>query len=109
MNKKNVRLFNYNKFIFHLVTHEDERTVEDIFHRTYMASWLLRLIKTTNYFPENIKTPDVSEVQLSKEELFIGQLILHNLQLLQFNTHEVKYNYYSFNSRPQHFFQIPSS
>lgn len=71
------------------MTHEDKRTVEDIFHRTFMACWLLRLLKTTNYFPENVKTPDSSEEQLSNEELFIGHLLLHNLQLLQFNAHEV--------------------
>lgn len=74
------------------MSHEDKRTVEDIFHRTFMACWLLRLLKTTSYFPENIKTPDTSEDLLSNEELFIGHLILHNLQLLQFNAHEV-YNF----------------
>ncbi|XP_043467770.1 SET and MYND domain-containing protein 4-like isoform X2 [Leptopilina heterotoma] len=72
-----------------MVTHEDKRTVEDIFHRTFMACWLLRLLKTTSYFPENVKTPDSSEEQLSNEELFIGHLLLHNLQLLQFNAHEI--------------------
>ncbi|XP_051162262.1 SET and MYND domain-containing protein 4-like isoform X2 [Leptopilina boulardi] len=75
--------------LYGMVSHEDKRTVEDIFHRTFMACWLLRLLKTTSYFPENIKTPDTSEDLLSNEELFIGHLILHNLQLLQFNAHEI--------------------
>ncbi|XP_015187287.1 PREDICTED: SET and MYND domain-containing protein 4-like [Polistes dominula] len=75
---------------FHdLVTHEDQRTSEDIFHRAYIAAWLLRLVKTTKYLPNNDKTPDSSEVKLSDAELFVGELLLHHLQLLQFNSHEI--------------------
>ncbi|KAK0172396.1 hypothetical protein PV328_005718 [Microctonus aethiopoides] len=72
-----------------LVTHEATRTQDDLFHRAYMAAWLLRLLKTTNYLPEDVKTPDLFDHQLSSDELFIGDLLLHHLQLLQFNTHEV--------------------
>lgn len=71
------------------MTHEATRTQDDLFHRAYMAAWLLRLLKTTNYLPEDVKTPDLSDHQLSSDELFIGDLLLHHLQLLQFNTHEV--------------------
>ncbi|KAI4479584.1 hypothetical protein M0804_010981 [Polistes exclamans] len=75
---------------FHdLVTHEDQRTSEDIFHRAYIAAWLLRLVKTTTYLPNNDKTPDSFEVKLSDAELFVGELLLHHLQLLQFNSHEI--------------------
>ncbi|XP_046740087.1 SET and MYND domain-containing protein 4-like isoform X2 [Diprion similis] len=72
-----------------LVTHEDERTADDLFHRAYMAGWLLRLLKRSSYFPEEVNTPDTADSQLSPEEIFVGGLILHNIQLLQFNAHEI--------------------
>lgn len=72
-----------------LVTHEDKRTAEDILHRTYIAVWLLRLLKLSRYFPEDVKTPDTAEAKPSEDELFIGSLILHGLMLLQFNAHEI--------------------
>jgi len=72
-----------------IVTHEDKRLPEDLFHRAYMAAWLFRLLKTGEYFPENVKSADSAESRLSDEELFISELLLHNLQLLQFNSHEV--------------------
>ncbi|XP_034188347.2 protein-lysine N-methyltransferase SMYD4 [Osmia lignaria lignaria] len=72
-----------------LVTHEEERTAEDVLHRTYIAVWLLRLLKAGPYFPEDVKTPDTAEAKPSEGELFIGGLILHSLMLLQFNAHEI--------------------
>ncbi|XP_076627679.1 protein-lysine N-methyltransferase SMYD4 [Colletes latitarsis] len=72
-----------------LITHEDERTTEDLIHRTYVASWLLRLLKRGSYFPEGVKTEDTAETKLSEGELFIGGLILQSLMLLQFNAHEI--------------------
>lgn len=72
-----------------IVTHEDKRLPEDLFHRAYMAAWLFRLLKTSEYLPENMKTADTAHNKLSDEELFIAELLLHNLQLLQFNSHEV--------------------
>ena len=73
-----------------IVTHEDRRLPEDIFHRAYMATWLFRLLRSSNYLPENVKTADSADSRLSDEELFIAGLLLHNLQLLQFNSHEVR-------------------
>ena len=72
------------------VTHESERVADDLFHRAYIAAWLLRLLKISKYFPDNVKTPDVGDQNLSEEEQFIGGLLLHNLQLSPFNAHEVK-------------------
>ncbi|XP_076660578.1 protein-lysine N-methyltransferase SMYD4 [Halictus rubicundus] len=72
-----------------LITHEQERTVEDLLHRTYIATWLLRLLKKGPYFPEAVKTPDTVESKPSEGELYIGGLILHSLMLLQFNAHEI--------------------
>ena len=55
-----------------------------------MAAWLLRVLKTSSYFPKAVKTPDAAEVALTEAELFVADAILHNLQLLQFNSHEVR-------------------
>lgn len=55
-----------------------------------MAAWLFRLLKISEYLPENVKTTDSADSKLSDEELFIAGLLLHNLQLLQFNSHEVR-------------------
>ncbi|EFN88450.1 SET and MYND domain-containing protein 4 [Harpegnathos saltator] len=75
---------------FHnLITHEDKRLPEDIFHRAYMAAWLFRLLRSSDYLPENVKCADSPTSRLSDEELFIAGLLLHNLQLLQFNSHEI--------------------
>lgn len=78
---------------FSTVTHEDERTIEDHFHRAYVASWLLRLLKNSPYFPDDVKTPDTTEAELSEGELFIGGLILHTLMVMQFNSHEVGHGF----------------
>ena len=32
---------------------------------------------------------DVSEHELTQDEVFVGGLLLHHLQLLQFNAHEI--------------------
>ncbi|XP_017886108.1 SET and MYND domain-containing protein 4-like [Ceratina calcarata] len=72
-----------------LLTHEDERTAEDLLHRTYIAIWLLRLLKKTSYIPEDVKTPDAPGHTPSEVELWIGGLLLHSLMLLQFNSHEI--------------------
>ncbi|XP_076232115.1 protein-lysine N-methyltransferase SMYD4 [Calliopsis andreniformis] len=79
---------NFETF-FRLITHEDERTAEDLFHRTYIATWLLRLLKNSPYFPDNVRTPDTAEAKPSEGELFIGGLILHSLMVMQFNSHEI--------------------
>ncbi|XP_044596476.1 SET and MYND domain-containing protein 4-like [Cotesia glomerata] len=70
-----------------LVTHESERTIDDLFHRAYMAAWLLRVLKTSPYFPESVKT--APQEPLSEDELYVADLLCHHLQLLQYNTHEI--------------------
>ncbi|XP_014236002.1 SET and MYND domain-containing protein 4-like [Trichogramma pretiosum] len=72
-----------------LVTHQDERTVEDLFHRSYVAAWLFRILQMTSYFPPHVRTPDSAQVPLTEEELFVAGSILHHIQLLQFNAHEI--------------------
>ncbi|XP_057327900.1 SET and MYND domain-containing protein 4 [Microplitis mediator] len=70
-----------------LVTHEDERTMDDLFHRAYMTAWLLRVLKLSSYLPDNVKSEPGEP--LTEDELYAADLLCHHLQLLQFNTHEI--------------------
>ncbi|XP_055640402.1 uncharacterized protein LOC129777865 [Toxorhynchites rutilus septentrionalis] len=63
--------------VYKLVTHDDERSVEDFFQRTLMATLLNACLTLGGFY----KTKEA--------ESFIGGLLLHNLQLLQFNAHEI--------------------
>lgn len=49
-----------------------------------MALFLLNCLKIGGYFGENKR-----EKNLSQNEIFIAELLLHHLQISQFNSHEV--------------------
>ncbi|KAL1494325.1 hypothetical protein ABEB36_009940 [Hypothenemus hampei] len=68
--------------IYKLCTNSHLRSPEDFLQRTLMSTFLLRILQKSHFFPEN--TNQISEMQLS-----IGEMILFNLQMLQFNAHEV--------------------
>ena len=55
----------------------------DIFHRAMFTVFLLRCLQSQGYFPEP------AQDQLTEDELFIGGLLMHFMELLQFNAHEV--------------------
>ncbi|XP_055597177.1 SET and MYND domain-containing protein 4 [Uranotaenia lowii] len=63
--------------VFKFVTHEEKRSAEDLFLRTLVAALLNSCLAMSGFY----KTKD--------SENFIGGLILHNLQLLQYNSHEI--------------------
>ncbi|XP_052868960.1 SET and MYND domain-containing protein 4 [Anopheles cruzii] len=63
--------------VYKLVTHEATRSAEDLFQRTLMATLLASCLTLSSYAAE------------SGTQDFIGGLLLHNLQLLQFNAHEI--------------------
>ncbi|KAI8429547.1 hypothetical protein MSG28_000178 [Choristoneura fumiferana] len=84
--------------IYHLVSHEEERTKQDLLHRSEMTSFLVKLLELSGYFSgiprkspleaEDIKTLGVDDIY-KDDVAVIGGLILKNLQVLQFNAHEV--------------------
>lgn len=86
------------KNIYNLVSHEDKRTKQDLLHRSQMTIFLVKLLELSGYFdgkprekPINIKeitTMSVNE-NYAKDVALFGSLILKNLQVLQFNAHEV--------------------
>ncbi|CAH2100286.1 unnamed protein product [Euphydryas editha] len=86
------------KNIYHLVSHEDKRQKQDFLHRTQMTIFLLKLLELSGYFESKtrknpidlneIKTMEFEDIHGDDISLF-GSLILKNLQILQFNAHEV--------------------
>ncbi|KAL4703162.1 hypothetical protein ACJJTC_016763 [Scirpophaga incertulas] len=83
--------------IFHLVAHENKRPKQDFLHRTQMAVFLVKLLEVSGYFDnkprdkvlmDELKSMGVDEKYKDDVEL-IGGLVLKNLEVLQFNAHEV--------------------
>uniref|UniRef100_A0A1Y1K3J4 SET domain-containing protein n=4 Tax=Photinus pyralis TaxID=7054 RepID=A0A1Y1K3J4_PHOPY len=62
------------------------RPPEDFLQRTLMAAFLLRCLQKTNYFIDGEGNDD--DVP-NEEEQKIGELLLYNLEMLQFNAHEI--------------------
>lgn len=84
--------------IYNLVSHEDKRTKQDFIHRTEMTAFLVKLLEISGYFDGQPRSKPVviDEYQFMgvddkyKDNVaLIGGLILKNLQILQFNAHEV--------------------
>lgn len=73
--------------LFNLVTHEEKRKPEDILNRVHMALFLLKCLKAGGYFDK--KGEIIESENLSENEVFIAKLLLHHLQVSQFNAHEV--------------------
>ncbi|KAK5645641.1 hypothetical protein RI129_004105 [Pyrocoelia pectoralis] len=79
-----VHTFNNYACVYSLCRNEHLRNIKQYFHYTIMAIYLLRLLKTTTYF--GVTTQDD---KLQDDEIFVCKLILHNLEMLQFNAHEI--------------------
>ena len=73
--------------VHNLLTHEARRKPEDLLSRALMAVFLLECLKRTSYF-EACPSPRRDD-GLTDDEIYIGELLLHQLQVLQFNAHEV--------------------
>lgn len=84
--------------IYYLVAHEEKRTKQDFLHRSEMAAFLVKLLELTGYFEGKPRSKPVEMTELKamtiddkhKDDVaFFGSLILKNLQVAQFNAHEV--------------------
>lgn len=73
--------------VHNLLTHQAKRKPDDLLNRTLMAVYLLECLRRTSYFKEN--SGQQSAVELTENEIFVGELLLHHIQTLQFNAHEV--------------------
>ena len=80
--------------LYNLVTHHSERKVGDIFHRGMFVVMMLRCLKKLGYFGSEVKDRvnnlgENDEDVLTEDERYIGTLLSHFLELMQFNSHEV--------------------
>ena len=69
--------------IYHLVTHDTDRPVHDLFRRSAMAVFLTKCLERASFFA-GIDTEDKEDVLV-----FVGGLLLSHLQLLPCNAHEI--------------------
>jgi len=70
--------------LFNLVGLSHDRWIEDTFSRCMMAIALLKILKKAGYFGD----PEPAD-SFTDDQIFIGSLLLHHLNVLQFNAHEV--------------------
>ena len=71
------------------ITDEATGKFGDIFHRSMFSVMLLRCLKRGGYFGPDRTDVTPAGDSLSEDELFIGHLLNHFLEVLQFNSHEV--------------------
>ncbi|XP_050298897.1 SET and MYND domain-containing protein 4 [Anthonomus grandis grandis] len=90
--EKSLELFkNRNKEkLFELCTNAHLRSSEDFLQRTLMAAFLLRCLQKSDFF----KSASSNVIPL-EEEYQIGEMLLFNLQMLQFNAHEIYETWHS--------------
>ncbi|KAK7080825.1 hypothetical protein SK128_000240 [Halocaridina rubra] len=72
--------------LYDLVCHSEQRTKEDFFHRVVMVVFLVKALKKTKYFED--KGTGISDT-ISDTEAYVGSLLMHFLEIVQFNSHEV--------------------
>ncbi|XP_046398326.1 SET and MYND domain-containing protein 4-like [Ischnura elegans] len=85
--------------VLRMVTHEAERSVEDLFQRAVMATFLVKCLREwTEFFEEEESTAQQQSAApedatngdaLNDDDLLVGDLLMHHLQMMQFNAHEV--------------------
>uniref|UniRef100_A0A0K2TLD8 Protein-lysine N-methyltransferase SMYD4 n=1 Tax=Lepeophtheirus salmonis TaxID=72036 RepID=A0A0K2TLD8_LEPSM len=76
--------------LYNLVTHHSERKTGDMFHRSMLAVMLLKCLKSQGYFGGNkVDFSSIPEDILTEDEQYIGTLLVHFLEVYQFNAHEI--------------------
>lgn len=70
-----------------MVRHEKDRPTWSFLQYAFMAKFLVNFLTANRYFNSDIST-GTDEIK-DNDKYFIGSLILRNLQLLQFNSHEI--------------------
>lgn len=70
-----------------MIRHEMDRPTWSYLQYAFMAKFLISFLNANRYFDSDISngTGDSKDADL----FFIGGLVLRNLQLLQFNSHEI--------------------
>lgn len=68
-----------------MVRHEKQRETYSFLQYAFMSTFLVKLLEANQYFDISKRNTDAYE----DDKYFIGSLILRNLQVLQFNSHEI--------------------
>lgn len=71
--------------VYGLICHETERPTYSFLQYAFMSAFLIKFLEVNHYFDSDINTGSVCD----DDKNLIGGLILRNLQVLQFNSHEV--------------------
>ncbi|XP_064116630.1 SET and MYND domain-containing protein 4-like [Macrobrachium nipponense] len=74
--------------VHHLVRLEDKRPQNNFIPLAIMATFLLKVLRGASFFG-NCERTGIGSDSLTDDEVFIGSLLLRNLQIVQFNAHEV--------------------
>ncbi|XP_049820348.1 SET and MYND domain-containing protein DDB_G0273589-like isoform X2 [Aethina tumida] len=83
INKKVYKSDDYDNLFF-LCRNESSRPKSESLHFMMIASFLLKLLKQTEYFGEKSPSEKLTEI-----EAFIGALIYRHLEILQYNAHDI--------------------
>jgi len=70
---------------FNLVSHEDKLESEEYLLRTFVAAFLLKLLRFNKFFPDE----QANEDELDEKSIFIGKLLLHFIITLPQNVHDI--------------------
>ena len=70
--------------IYHLVTHDSDRAVHDLFHRAVMAVFLYKCLERSHFFDHKDTAAEGLGI-----DTFVTGLLLSHLQLLPCNAHEI--------------------
>lgn len=73
--------------VYSMVRHEKERPTYSFLQYSFMSTFLVKFLEANKYFDSDNR--GTNEDALEQDKIFIGSLILRNLQILQFNSHEV--------------------
>ncbi|XP_078669495.1 protein-lysine N-methyltransferase SMYD4-like [Branchiostoma floridae x Branchiostoma belcheri] len=82
LNAEGVYTNDYNS-VYHLENHSAERKPSDLFRRTVMAVFLLRILQNGGFF--QVPGEEVSE----EDQLLVASHLLRHLQMIPCNAHEV--------------------
>lgn len=73
--------------VYSLVRHENQRQTYSFLQYAFMSTFLVKFLEASHYFDSDISNLNADEYEQDKH--FVGSLILRNLQVLQFNSHEI--------------------
>lgn len=75
--------------VYSLVHHAKERPTYSFLQYAFMATFLVKFLEANQYFTSDIRGKAEQENEDEDDKMFVGSLIMRNLQVLQFNSHEV--------------------